>query len=62
MKNCVGYFGEGIPVLDFEADAVARGSEWARKFLSRVYERTGIRAIVYMNQWVLILYVVLKPA
>lgn len=50
VKNCVGYFGEGIPVLDFEADAVARGSKWARKFLCRVYERTGIHAMVYMSQ------------
>ena len=52
VKNCVGYFGEGIPVLDFEADAVARGPEWARKFLSRIYERTGIQEGASRRIWI----------
>ena len=50
IDNCIGYFNEGIPVLDFEADALTAGEDWAKSFLSRVYERTGIRAIIYMSQ------------
>lgn len=56
VKNCDGYFGEGIPVLDFEADAAAQGADWARTFLSRVYERTGIRAMIYMSHNVTMKY------
>lgn len=50
IDNCLGYFNHGIPVLDFEGDALSRGSEWAKVFLARVYERTGVRAIIYMSQ------------
>lgn len=50
VDNCANYFHHGIPVLDFEADAIKRGVSWAKKFLDRVYERTGVRAMVYMSQ------------
>lgn len=50
VDNCIDYFGEGIPVLDFEADAVNRGSWWAKTFLDRVYDRTGVRPLIYMSQ------------
>lgn len=50
VDQCMGYFGEGIPVLDFEADAVNRGTWWAKMFLDRVYDRTGVRPLIYMSQ------------
>ena len=50
VDNCIDYFHNGIPVLDFEADAVAKGVSWAKKFLDHVYKRTGIRALIYMSQ------------
>lgn len=51
IDNCKGYFNEGIPVLDFEADAITRwGSDGARSFLQRVLEVTGVRPIIYMSQ------------
>lgn len=56
VDNCANYFGNGIPVLDFEADAISRGAGWAKAFLDRVYERTGIRALIYMSQSVTVQY------
>ena len=54
IRECEGYFGEGIPVLDFEADAInAWGSDGARMFLQRVYEVKGVRPLIYMSQTVI---------
>lgn len=50
IDSCLNYFHHGIPVLDFEADAVSKGVDWARQFLYRVYERTGVRPLIYMSQ------------
>lgn len=50
VAHCTNYFGLGIPVLDFEADAVSRGPEWARMFMQRVYERTKVRCLIYMSE------------
>ena len=50
VDNCANYFHDGIPVLDFESHAIAKGVPWAKKFLDRVYERTGVRAMIYMSQ------------
>lgn len=52
VDHCWNYFHHGVPVLDFEADAIACGAGWAEKFLNRVYERTGVRALIYMSQFV----------
>lgn len=56
VDNCANYFHYGVPVLDFEANAIARGASWAKKFLDRVYERTGVRALIYMSQSVTTMY------
>lgn len=50
VDNCANYFHHGIPVLDFEANAIAKGVPWAKQFLDRVYTRTGVRALIYMSQ------------
>ena len=55
VDNCTGYFGHGIPVLDFEniggeERAVdVHGAAGARKFLDHVYKRTGVRPLIYAN-------------
>lgn len=49
IKNTRNYFGEGIPVLDFEAKAVNKGVLWAKRFLDHVYNETGVRPIIYMS-------------
>lgn len=50
VDNCLGYFNDGIPVLDFEGSVLTQGANWAASFLDRVYERTNIRCIIYMSQ------------
>lgn len=47
--NCKNYFGEGIPVLDYEMYGRI-GTAGAKKFLDRIYELTGVRCIVYMSR------------
>ncbi|AVJ51161.1 endolysin [Microbacterium phage Pikmin] len=56
VKNCEGYFGHGIPVLDFEE--IGSGSEravsthgaaGALKFLNEVHHLTGVRPLIYAN-------------
>lgn len=50
VKNCQSYFGEGIPILDFEMYGTVHGSAGAKRFLDRVYELTKVRCIVYMSR------------
>lgn len=50
VKNCQNYFGEGIPVLDFEMYGTVHGSAGAKRFLDRVYELTKVRCVVYMSR------------
>lgn len=49
VDNCANYFGEGIPVLDYESYGRI-GTAGAKKFLDRVYERTKVRCFVYMSR------------
>jgi lysozyme len=50
VDNTQTYFGHGIPVLDFEANAVSRGGGWARTFLDRVHNRTGVKPLIYTSE------------
>lgn len=57
VENCANYFGEGVPVLDFEADAVQEwGAQGANAFALRVHELTGVWPWVYMSQSVSVQY------
>lgn len=53
VKNCKNYFGEGIPVLDYEMYGRKVGTAGAKKFLDRVYELTKVRCMVYTSRSVL---------
>lgn len=48
IKNCRGYLGFGIPVLDWEADQPV---EWVNEFVRRFHEKTGIWPWIYANPW-----------
>lgn len=50
IKNVKGYIGEAILVLDWEANALDRGVSYAKEFLDRVYEKTGVRPLIYMSK------------
>lgn len=50
VDNCINYFHDGIPVLDFEGEALERGANWAISFLERVEQRTGVKPMIYMSQ------------
>lgn len=50
IKNIAGYIGEALLVLDWEAQAVARGGEWVRAFVRRVREKTGVPPVIYGSQ------------
>lgn len=48
VDNTVNYFGEGIPVLDWEdGQSVA----WVNTFVERVHARTGVWPWIYANPW-----------
>lgn len=49
VRNCENYFGEGIPVLDWERDTCSVA--WVNAFVARVYELTQVRVWVYANPW-----------
>lgn len=47
LKKVQEYAGKAILILDWEADAVKKGTAYAKEFLDRVYEKTGIKAMLY---------------
>lgn len=49
--NCVGYFGHGIPVLDWEGGSNRSwgSTDWAREWCNRVHERSGIWPMIYVQ-------------
>ena len=44
------YLGSCVLFLDWEASAIEQGPQWAKKFMNRVYKRTGIRPLIYMSK------------
>jgi lysozyme len=48
VDNIQGYIGDAILVLDWEEGDKTNVS-WVRQFLDQVYNRTGVRALVYMS-------------
>lgn len=49
VSNARSYFGQGIPILDWEAGALGKGREWVRAFVRRVKALTGITPMVYAS-------------
>lgn len=48
VNNCEGYFGKGVPVLDWEGD---QSVAWVNTFVRTVHEKTGIWPWIYANPW-----------
>ena len=48
-NNIKGYVGKGILILDWEAKAVNKGVAYAKEFLDRLKELTGIKGMIYMS-------------
>lgn len=49
IKNTENYFGHGIPMLDWEAENQWDVS-WAKRWLDRVAQKTGVKPYIYMSQ------------
>ena len=53
LANVKGYVGEAILVLDWESNQnskFSQGATWCKKWLDRVYEKTKVRALIYMSK------------
>ncbi len=50
------YVGKCALFLDWEADALSQGPAWAKKFMDRVYARTGVKPLIYMSKSVCKIY------
>lgn len=48
VQNTWNYFGQGIPVLDWEE---SQSVDWVNNFVARVKELTGVWCWVYGNPW-----------
>ena len=48
INNTSNYFGEGVPVLDWEGD---QSVEWVNEFVKIVHDQTGIWPWIYANPW-----------
>ena len=55
VKNTLNYFGEGIPVLDWEAEN-KNDVQWALTWLNTVYNMTGVKPMIYMSESVVNTY------
>lgn len=49
VGNTLNYFGEGIPVLDWEVDSVS--VQWVNEFVERVHDSTSVWCWIYANPW-----------
>lgn len=48
IDNASNYFGEGVPVLDWEG---GQSVEWVNEFVKIVHDQTGIWPWIYANPW-----------
>ena len=48
MQHTAGYFGSGVPVLDWEGD---QDVAWVNAFVSRVHDVKGVWCWIYANPW-----------
>ena len=43
------YIGKSILALDYEGKALAYGASWAKQWLDKVYELTGVKPVIYLQ-------------
>ena len=49
VENIKGYIGEALLALDMECAGWQKYSAWAKTWLDRVYEKTGVRPLFYSS-------------
>lgn len=49
IKETLGYHKEAMLILDFEPQGQLHNVGWAKQWLDRVYEVTGIKPVIYMS-------------
>lgn len=54
-ENCKGYFGKAIPILDWEAEN-KQNVAYAKAWIDRVYQRSGVKPVIYMSESVVNAY------
>ena len=52
IGNCSGYFGKGIPCIDWESNQNAAwgNTGYLRQLVRRVIDRTGVKPLIYASQ------------
>lgn len=55
LRQTKGYFGKGIPVLDWESSGKSN-VKWAKEWLDYVYDKTGVKPVIYMSESVVNAY------
>jgi GH25 family lysozyme M1 (1,4-beta-N-acetylmuramidase) len=51
VDNCLGYIGKGLLILDWERENNDTSDiAWALTWLRRVYDRTGVKPLIYMPE------------
>lgn len=50
VKNIRGYVGEAVLILDWEDDGGVSDTAWAKRWLDRVKELTGVKPMIYMSE------------
>lgn len=51
IRNIKSYIGKAVLVLDGETDALKKGTAYAKGFLDRVFEVTGVRPLIFMSKF-----------
>lgn len=54
-KNTMNYFGEAIPILDWESSGKSN-VRWAKQWLDEVYALSGVKPMIYMSESVVNAY------
>ena len=49
LRQTKGYFGKGIPVLDWESSGKSN-VKWAKEWLDYIYDKTGVKPVIYMSE------------
>lgn len=49
LSNCANYFGEGMPILDWEMDSMSVAG--VNEFVRIVHDRTDVWPLIYANPW-----------
>lgn len=52
VDHCAGYFGRGIPCIDWESaqNAAWGNTDYLKQFVQRVIDRTGVKPIIYASE------------